>query len=594
MASLATNERTGIAKFDRYVEDGLSGRRPLSSSMMHILQRHVNDMRRDDVYFDTALAKRVLKAIKDNLRFSNGKTVELYGFQLFILLSVYCWMKKDGSRRFRELLVMMPRGSGKSFIVALLAWIELLFPDKKDTSPPNVVIGANTHLQAGEVFTQLKTLCDESASQCRNAFKIPRTAYKHQGVLEFMPTRGKCYTVSSDGGTKDGDNISLAIVDEVGRFDDVQAQLITALEYSMGKRENPIIAYISTAYDVLDGIFKNKVDQFKIDLKSNSVEDSKFCVLFDLDKEDQENWERCLDGEKPFVMKVQPMYGLEGQNKMKDQYSATLSDAIKLDQKRQEFKIKMLNIFVQNLQTWIDDNEIVATTREIEWEEFRDKQVWIGFDGSQTTDLTSVAFLANRVNEDGKSIQFAKQLSYLPTESLEKGKMKNYKVFKKLAQSGEIKVTVGAVIDYTKISMDIERLRRDYNMEIMGIYYDRYNAIEWANQMTLKGYHCVPVNQSIGTFTAPTTNLEKCILDRSIELDKDKIIRYCFANVVMKYDHNQNCKPDKSDKNKKIDVVIALIQAKYGFDSDFADGVVDEGVYSDDNRDTGGVYEIFY
>lgn len=44
-------------------------------------------------------------------------------------------------------------------------------------------------------------------------------------------------------------------------------------------------------------------------------------------------------------------------------------------------------------------------------------------------------------------------------------------------------------------------------------------------------------------------------------IDNNEITRYCFSNVILKFDHNDNCKPVKEENQQKIDGVIAMIQA---------------------------------
>lgn len=47
----------------------------------------------------------------------------------------------------------------------------------------------------------------------------------------------------------------------------------------------------------------------------------------------------------------------------------------------------------------------------------------------------------------------------------------------------------------------------------------------------------------------------------SIVIDNNEITRWCFSNVSLKEDHNENIKPVKVEKQNKIDGVIAMIQA---------------------------------
>ena len=50
-------------------------------------------------------------------------------------------------------------------------------------------------------------------------------------------------------------------------------------------------------------------------------------------------------------------------------------------------------------------------------------------------------------------------------------------------------------------------------------------------------------------------------------IDINPCIKWCFANVELKYDYNDNCKPVKSqgDKSKKIDAVISMLESLGGY-----------------------------
>jgi len=44
-------------------------------------------------------------------------------------------------------------------------------------------------------------------------------------------------------------------------------------------------------------------------------------------------------------------------------------------------------------------------------------------------------------------------------------------------------------------------------------------------------------------------------------IDDNPINRYCLRNVDLRFDFNGNCKPNKANEKKKIDGVIAMLQA---------------------------------
>ena len=65
----------------------------------------------------------------------------------------------------------------------------------------------------------------------------------------------------------------------------------------------------------------------------------------------------------------------------------------------------------------------------------------------------------------------------------------------------------------------------------------------------------------MGNFNQPTKEFERLILSGKVILDNNEITRWCFQNAQIKEDMNENIKPIKTFKDKKIDGVIAIIQS---------------------------------
>lgn len=66
-------------------------------------------------------------------------------------------------------------------------------------------------------------------------------------------------------------------------------------------------------------------------------------------------------------------------------------------------------------------------------------------------------------------------------------------------------------------------------------------------------------------FNKPTKELERLIKKGKVVIDNNPVTRWCFSNVSLKTDHNDNAKPVKSGGQKagmnKIDGVISMIEA---------------------------------
>ena len=113
--------------------------------------------------------------------------------------------------------------------------------------------------------------------------------------------------------------------------------------------------------------------------------------------------------------------------------------------------------------------------------------------------------------------------------------------------------------DYDYILNDL--LKANEKVYIRSIAYDSYNATQWAISATEQSLPLEPFSQSLGSFNKPTKELERLIRSGKVVIDNNEITRFCFANVVLKFDYCDNIKPTKATNQNKIDGVIAMIQA---------------------------------
>jgi phage terminase large subunit-like protein len=100
---------------------------------------------------------------------------------------------------------------------------------------------------------------------------------------------------------------------------------------------------------------------------------------------------------------------------------------------------------------------------------------------------------------------------------------------------------------------------------IQGIYYDSWNSTQFAINATELGLPMIPFSQSIGNFNRPTKEFERLMLQGNVTLDKNEATMFCFRNVSIKTDHNENSKPVKYSDANKIDGVIAILTALGGY-----------------------------
>ncbi len=91
--------------------------------------------------------------------------------------------------------------------------------------------------------------------------------------------------------------------------------------------------------------------------------------------------------------------------------------------------------------------------------------------------------------------------------------------------------------------------------------YDAWNATQFAIDLTNLGYNLVPYSQSIASINRPCKELARLILSGKVVMYENPIDRFCFQNVVIKRDYNDNERPTKESHNNKIDGVFSMINA---------------------------------
>lgn len=130
----------------------------------------------------------------------------------------------------RECLILLPRGNGKSTLLAAIGLWHLL-----STEQPQVAVGAASREQAAVLFDIARGMASVPAIASR--VEITRR--------EIRTPSGYLKVVASDGPKQHGLILSLAIVDELHAHRD--AELYTALRTGMLKRRDARMVTISTA-----------------------------------------------------------------------------------------------------------------------------------------------------------------------------------------------------------------------------------------------------------------------------------------------------------------------------------------------------------
>lgn len=517
-----------------YVEDVLNGKIVVGELIKLACQRFKDDLQREDIYFNESVVDKAINFIGTLKHFmgkSSGKHFKLENWQQFIIANIVGWYWKDGNtRRFTSSYIEVSRKNGKTALAAALC-LYYLIADGEDGA--EVDLAANSKEQAKIAFE----FCSSFSKQLDPKGKYLKP---YRDNVQFALNNSKLKVFAADDSKLDGFNASFGLIDEYHAAKNSKVRDV--IKSSMGMRNNPHLCTITTAgFDKTLPCYKLRSTSIEI-LNKLKTDDSMFIAIYSLDDKDdwtdKDNWVKCTPN---LNVTVTSKY-------IKEQ----VQSAINNPSEEVGVKTKTLNLWCDVADVWLPESYIVKASKDIHLEDFRDCECYIGVDLSATSDLTAVSYLIEKDN-----IYYFKTDYYLPESALvDKPDREIYKLWK---QQGLITITAGNVTDYDYITNDIVAASNILNIQKIG--YDKWNATQWAIHATEIGLPLEEYPQTMGNFNRPTKELERLILSGNTVIDNNEITRWCFRNVELKSDYNGNVKPNKGIKSKKIDGVIAIIQA---------------------------------
>lgn len=526
---------TGNKPYLQYPADVLSGKVVAGEHIRLACERFFSLMEDDRYEFRPECVDNVIRLFLHLKHFKgrhSGSPFTLEPWQAWIVASIYGFYNlSDGSRLTQTVYIEVARKNGKTALAAGIG-LNALFNDGEDGA--EVYFAANSKDQ---VKISAWPLCSNFAKTFdpkEKYLKVFRDTINFDKKLSWLKV------LAADSTKLDGPNPSTFILDEyhAAKTNGLKA----VLESGQGTRENPLEIIITTAgFDKLGPCYELRTTGTEI-LNGLKEDDSFFIAIYSLDKDDDWKDEKVWIKSNPNMdVTVKSSYLRKEVRKAMN----TPSDEVNV-------KTKNLNLWCDSADVWIPDDYILSCSSPIDFDTFTDRDdCYAGIDLSATSDLACVSFMFP------KEKFYFKTLYYLPEEALLT--KKNKEQYSEWVRNGYLKLTPGNVVDYDYILDDL--LRMDKRFYLTKVGYDSWNATQFVINATDEGLAMEPVSQSIGNFNRPTKEMERIILSGNAVIDNNPITRFCFKNVVMKIDSNGNTKPSKEYKDKKIDGVIAMIEA---------------------------------
>lgn len=501
-----------------------------------------------------------------------GKPFNLMPWQEEIVRDVYGTVKPDGYRQYRFAYLEVPKKNGKTELIGAISTYHLNCSLNEE-----IYCCAADREQASLIYKAAKTMLlqDEYfyAMWERGDLKILDSKKK----IENRKTHSVLQVLSAEAYTKHGINPTLVI------FDELHAQpsrdLWDVMTFGAGAaRKEPLWWIITTAGDDPDRKSIGwEQHEYADKLINGEIVDPTWYAKIYAAKETDDIWDEAT------WYKANPSLGITIDIEAVRAEAETAKNKPMVEK---NFRWLRLNQWVSlKQQGWLpltlfDEN----CEKEFDINILNGKIGYQGYDLSSTGDLTAnTKIFPKQPGVDKLTVVFK---GYIPDVNMKERERTDKIPYSQWVKDGYITATPGDVIDYNYIKSDIRNDSLIYKMKGYGA--DPWNGEKLRQDLLLKqdlsskdankypDIEVLAVPQNLATFTPTMKEIERLVRSHEIRFVFNPCARWCFGNLKIWSDGNENIKPVKISKRLRIDMMVAFFNAFY--------------IYSK-NKDKTSVYE---
>lgn len=510
--------------------------------------RDLKEAEKRGFVFDRAAGERVVHFFENYLVHWKGE----WAGQPFVLeewqaeeiiIPLFGWKRKDGTRRFRFAYVEVPKKNGKSPTAAGVG-LYLLVGDQEPGA--EVYSSATKRDQAKIVFEYAQKMVKKSPA-LRAELKVMRNN------IHCLQLGSKFEPLGADSDTLDGLSPNGNLVDELHAHKDrnVMDTLITAA----ASRRQPLHFMITTA-----GVYKPEgvgyqEHEYAVRVLEGAIEDDEYfawisCADEDDDWTDPRVWEKANPN---WGVSVKPDYVSSLVEKAQRQPSFTNS-----------VKRYHLGLWTEQKDRWLSMEKWKECAEPIVLSELRGRVCYGGLDLSSKIDIS--AFDLVFPPPEGEQIWKILPFFWVPRERILERAKKDRVPYARWVELGFMKATEGDVVDYDVIRDDIKLLRNTYSIQEIGA--DPWNATQLITQLMSDGFQVVEVPQNYGHMSESTKEFERLVVGRKMHHGGNPVLTWMASNVAIKEDDKENMMPSKKKSGDRIDGIssgiIAISRAQGG------------------------------
>lgn len=534
-----------------YYEKIQSGEIITSKKVERIYKKLVADIYDDksEYEYSPQRANHAIEFIENFCKHSKGtfggKNIELELWQKAFIAASFGFVHKiDGTRKYREILLVVARKNGKSTIASGIG----LYLQVADGEPGAEIYAVATKKdQAKLVWTDAKRMVTKSPALRKRIKPLVSELRADFNDSTFKP-------LGSDSETLDGLNVHGAMMDEIHAWKD--KNLYDVIVDGTSSREQAMIFMITTAGTIREAVYDMKYEEAEMLLNGlddpDGYKDDRFLpIIYELDNRNEwmipANW-----------MKANP--GL-GTIKKLDQLETKVNKAKANSMLVKNLLTKDFNVRETSTEAWLTFEE-ANNTETFDLAELKPRYAIGGGDLSETVDLTAACIMFMLPN-DPKI--YVKHMYWLPEDLLEKRSIEDKIPYDLWRDKGLLRTTPGNKVHHKYVTEWFVELMQEYDIYIPWVGYDRWSATYWVEEMrdTFGKDVMIPVAQGKQTLSSPMKLLKAELERKMIVYDNNPITKWCLMNTSIHMDERNNTiQPVKgSNQRKRIDGLAAMLDA---------------------------------
>lgn len=485
-----------------------------------------------------------------------GKPFNLEEWQKAIVANLFGWKRWDSAgrevRRYREVLIYVPRKSGKTPFAAGLGLLVFFCDDEPGQQG---YIAAGEREQAGMLFRQMRGMIEQESELSSRCKLFGGNAAAGQSKSIVREDDGSFLRViSADASTKHGGNTSLAIVDEL--HVQPNRDLIDVLRTSMSSenRKQPLLVYLTTA-DFSRASICNEVHDRACRVRDNALHDPAFLpVIYEASRDDDwksiDTWRKA----NPNLGVSKSMDYMDRECRLAQENLAQLNTFLRLDlnvKTEQDARCIPMDAWDRCGQGVDDPAEWRQRMRDV----LRGKQCVGGLDLGSVSDLTAFVLLFGD-GDDGFDVL---PWFWAPADNAHKRQSRDGVPYLSWGHAGFIALTDGNETDYATVREDISDLGTAFG--IQQIAADRlFQGAQICQDLIRDGFDVLAFGAGYESMAAPTRRFLELVNSGNLRHGNNPVLTWMAANAASEA-RGEIMKFSKRKSTEKIDGIIATTMA---------------------------------